>query len=71
MVDADSAERLWNLPWVTAEGDPGDNSSVRSIGWLDCGRYLLEFREYGAWSRSDANTRIGNYRVSSRSESDG
>jgi hypothetical protein len=70
VVDADSAERLWNLTWVTAEGDPSGNSSVRSIGWLDSGRYLLEFRKYGALSRSDANTRIGNYRVSSQSESD-
>jgi WD40 repeat protein len=59
VVDADSGERLWNLPWVTAEGDRSDNSSVRSIGWLDSGRYLLEFRKYGAWSRSDANTRVG------------
>ena len=59
VVDADSGERLWNLPWVTSEGDRSDNCSVRSIGWLDSGRYLLEFRKYGAWSRSDANTRIG------------
>jgi len=59
VLDADSGERLWNLPWVTAEGDRSDNSSVDYIGWLDSGRYLLEFRKHGAWSRSDASTRIG------------
>ena len=44
---------------MTAEGDRSDDSSVHYIGWLDGGRYLLEFRKHGAWSRSDANTRIG------------
>lgn len=59
VVDADSGERLRNLPWVTAEGDRSDNSAVDYIGWLDSGRYLLEFRRHGAWSRADANTRVG------------
>lgn len=44
---------------MTAEGDRSDNSSVDYIGWLDSGRYLLEFGKHGAWSRSDASTRIG------------
>jgi WD40 repeat protein len=59
VVDADNGERLWNLPWATAEGDRSDDPSVHYLGWLDGGRYLLEFRKHGAWSRSDANTRIG------------
>jgi len=59
VVDADNGERLWNLPWATAEGDRSDDPSVHYIGWLDGGRYLLEFRKHGALSRSDASARIG------------
>jgi WD40 repeat protein len=59
VIDADTGERLWNLPWATGEGDRSDDSSVHSIGWLDSGRYLLEFRKHGAYSRSDASTLIG------------
>jgi len=59
VIDADTGERLWNLPWVTSEGDRSDDSSVHYLGWLDSGRYLLEFRKHGAYSRSDANTLIG------------
>jgi WD40 repeat protein len=59
VLDADSGEQLRNLPWATAEGDRSDDSSVHSMGWLDRGRYLLEFRKYGAMSRSDANTMVG------------
>jgi WD40 repeat protein len=59
VLDADSGERLRNLPWATAEGDRSDDSSVHYIGWLDSGRYLVEFRKHGALSRSDASTVIG------------
>jgi hypothetical protein len=59
VVDADTGKRLWNLPWATAEGDRSDDSSVHYIGWLDSGRYLVEFRKHGAWSRTDASNRIG------------
>ena len=59
VLDADSGGRLWNLPWATSEGDRSDDSSVHYIGWLDSGRYLVEFRKWGAWSRSDASSRIG------------
>jgi WD40 repeat protein len=59
VLNADTGEWLWNLPWATSEGDRSDDSSVHSIGWLDSGRYLLEFRKHGALSRSDASTLIG------------
>ena len=59
VLDADTGKRLWNLPWATAEGDRSDDSSVHYIGWLDSGRYLVEFRKHGAWSRTDASNRIG------------
>jgi WD40 repeat protein len=58
VLDADSGDRLWNLPWATSEGDRSDDPSVHYIGWLDSGRYLLEFRKHGAWSRSDASAVI-------------
>jgi hypothetical protein len=32
---------------------------VHYLGWLDSGRYLLEFRKHGALSRNDASTVIG------------
>jgi hypothetical protein len=63
VLDADSGQRLWNLPWVTAEGDRSEDPSVHYIGWLDSGRYLLEFRKYGGLSRSDASTKIGTVAV--------
>ena len=59
VLDADTGKRLWNLPWVTSEGDRSDDPSVHYIGWLDSGRYLVEFRKHGAYSRTDASTRIG------------
>jgi WD40 repeat protein len=59
VLDADSGERLWNLPWATSEGDRSHDSSVHSIGWLDGGRYLLEFRKHGAMSRTDESTMVG------------
>ena len=59
VLDADTGKRLWNLPWATSEGDRSDDSSVHYIGWLDSGRYLVEFRKHGAYSRSDASTVIG------------
>jgi hypothetical protein len=63
VLDADSGKRLWNLPWVTAEGDRSEDSTVHYIGWLDSGRYLLEFRKYGGLSRSDSSTKIGTVAV--------
>jgi WD40 repeat protein len=63
VLDADSGKRLWSLPWATAEGDRSDDSSVHYIGWLDNGRYLLEFRKHGALSRSDSSSKIGTVAV--------
>ena len=59
VIDADTGEGLWNLPWATSEGDRSDDPSVHYLGWLDGGRYLLEFRKHGALSRTDASTVIG------------
>ena len=59
VIDADSGERRWNLPWVTSADDRTDDPSVHYIGWLDRGRYLIEFRKHDAWSRDEAGTRIG------------
>jgi len=63
VLNADTGARLWNLPWATSEGDRSDDSSVHYIGWLDSGRYLLEFRKHGAMSRSDASTVVGTITV--------
>jgi WD40 repeat protein len=59
VIDADSGERQWNLPWGTSEYDRSDDPTVRYIGWLDRGRYLIEFRKHDAWSTDEAGTRIG------------
>jgi WD40 repeat protein len=59
VLDADSGERRWNLPWATIEGDRSQDHTVNYLGWLDRGRYLLEFRTYGALSRTDENAMIG------------
>ena len=63
VLNADTGARLWNLPWATSEGDRSDDSSVHYIGWLDRGRYLLEFRKRGALSRSDMSAVIGTVAV--------
>jgi hypothetical protein len=58
VLDADAGARRWDLPWAIEEGDRCD-PWVHSIGWLDRGRYLLEFRKQGAFSRNDGTTQIG------------
>jgi WD40 repeat protein len=63
VLNADTGARLWNLPWATSEGDRSDDSSVHYIGWLDSGRYLLEFRKHGALSRSDVSVVVGTVTV--------
>jgi WD40 repeat protein len=59
VLDSDTGKRLYNVPWATAEGDRSDDSSVHYLGWLDSGRYLLEFRKWDALSRNDASRKIG------------
>jgi WD40 repeat protein len=63
VINADTGARLWNLPWATSEGDRSNDSSVHYIGWLDRGRYLLEFRKHGALSRSEASAVVGTVAV--------
>jgi dipeptidyl aminopeptidase/acylaminoacyl peptidase len=63
VLDADTGERVSDLPWATAEGDRSDDPSVHYLAWLDSGRYLLEFRKHGAWSRSDASVLVGSMSV--------
>jgi WD40 repeat protein len=47
----------WKLPWTTAEGDRGPDSTVNSLDWLDGGGYLLEFRRRGgAWRDEKEST---------------
>jgi WD40 repeat protein len=58
VYNAENGEWLRNVPWATAEGDRSDNSTVYYLGWLDSGRYLFEFRKWGALSRDDARTKV-------------
>jgi WD40 repeat protein len=58
VYNADNGDWLRNVPWATAEGDRSDDSTVYYLGWLDSGRYLLEFRKWGALSRDDAGTKV-------------
>jgi WD40 repeat protein len=55
--DTEAGSRLWKLPWTTAAGDRGPDSSVAAIEWLDGGGYLLEFRPRGgAWRDEQGST---------------
>jgi WD40 repeat protein len=55
--DAQAADWKWKLPWTTAEGDRGPDSTVAALDWLDGGGYLLEFRPRGgAWRDEQGST---------------
>ncbi len=55
--DAQAASWKWKLPWTTAAGDRGPDSTVAALDWLDGGGYLLEFRPRGgAWRDEQGST---------------
>jgi WD40 repeat protein len=55
--DGGAGSQRWRLPWTTAQGDRGPDSTVTAIEWLDGGGYLLEFRRQGgAWRDEQGST---------------